>query len=161
MYMELLKWYNSITQSILPGFCFLCFLLCVSKIGKFLSHVNMQFFSQIKRNTLLMWFRKVSFPGCFRVGGIHSEGQRSHDTLWVSSSLHIEFRREWCRQQSKPWSWYSVAEHLGFPTGGISMKCVISHHIFWKTQKRKSLEWNWIQTYNSLLSFTREDDVLH
>lgn len=78
----------------------------------------------------------------------------------ISSLLHTEFRRAWCRQSSKWWSWCSAAEHSGFPTGIISMKWAISHHIFWNSQKIKSLEWNWLLYYNLLLSLLWED-ILH
>ena len=55
----------------------------------------------------------------------------------ISSFLHREFRGAWCRQSSKWWSWCSTAEHLGFPTGIIGMKWVMSHHIYRRVRREK------------------------
>lgn len=157
----------NLQQRLDPSFCFLGICFCLKTTDKPLGPVNMQFCA---------WIRERCFGSCglerlpllivFRVReALNSEGQRSKS--WhimgklISSLLHSEFRRAWFRQSSKWWSWCSATEHLGFPTGAIGMKWVISHYIFWKSQKRKSLECNCKQCCNLPLFFIWEDDVLH
>lgn len=153
----------NLKQRLDPSFCFLSVCFVLKQLTKFLGPVNMQFCSWIRERCFCSCGLE-RLPGCFH--SVWSTKFWRSEKSWhiigklISFLLHSVFRGAWCRQSSKWWSWCSAAEHLGFPTGVIGMKWVISHNIFWKSQKRKfRVKLNTV--CNLLLSLIWGNDVLH